>query len=51
MTAKRQKPKPDQHKVFVKTAKELGCDTSERGFDKMLKQLGKDGGKGKAKPS
>jgi len=40
MTVKRQKPKPDQHKAFVDTAKELGCDESEAAFDKTLKKIG-----------
>jgi hypothetical protein len=39
MSTKRQKPKPDQHKAFVKTAKELECDTSEAAFDKALRKI------------
>jgi hypothetical protein len=51
MTAKRQKPKTDQHKAFVDAAKELGCDVSEASFDKTLKKIGMPSGKPtKAKP-
>jgi hypothetical protein len=39
MIAKRKKPKPDQHKVFVEAAKALDCDTSEAAFDKTLRKL------------
>jgi hypothetical protein len=46
MKAKRPKPKPDQHKAFVETARELGCNESEKAFDKALEKLAK----GQAKP-
>jgi hypothetical protein len=41
MSAKRRKPKPDQHKLFMKTAKEMGSNESEGAFDKTLRKIGK----------
>ncbi len=49
MPNQRKKPMPkDQIKGFKQTARELGCDESEKAFDKTLRKLGgkdKKGGK------
>jgi hypothetical protein len=35
------KSKDDQHREFVKAARELGTDESEETFDKVLKRIAK----------
>jgi|GEM_PF-4862919 len=35
------KPEAQQHREFVKAARELGADESEEAFDKVLKRVAK----------
>jgi hypothetical protein len=39
--AKRKGSDTDQHREFVKAARELGVDESEEAFDKVLKRVAK----------
>ena len=41
MTAKSKAATDEQHRDFVKAARELGVDESEEAFDKVLKRVAK----------